>query len=82
MVTGWNGRYMAYAASQGRTPEAQAEVDSSGSMAGYLTWANARVREWRAEVGLAEHVRLSDASLAEFDLWLARWVAERAEDTP
>lgn len=77
-TAGWNPHYAAYAASQGRTPEAQAELDTEAGMFGFVVWCGARMASWRAETGVADVVRLSGEQLDEFGAWLAAGAAERA----
>ena len=68
-----NPRFVAYARTNGNTPDAQAAADRDrfpgGPMAGFTTWLNARWRDWATEAG-HDLVRLSAADHAAFDAWL------------
>jgi len=82
----WNPRYVAYAASYGRTPEAQMEVDRiewpGGRLAGFLTWNSEQLLIWAEETGQRKACgdSWSVTQLAEYDAWLAATYPLPAEE--
>jgi len=72
---GWNQRYVAYAADQGREPTEQLrhdqEVWRGGSMTGFTIWISQRWREWRAAKKRGAHEPLSAEDHNEFDRWIS-----------
>lgn len=72
-MTDFHSRWVAYARSHGREPEAQLAYDRErwpgGSLAGYTIWIGARWREW-ADQANRDRMRLTDADHAAFDAWL------------
>lgn len=65
-MSGYQRRYAAFAASQGRTPEAQAALDDerqTGRNEPYVRWMGDRLAEWRKTHG-------SPIDFAAFDAWL------------
>ncbi len=67
----WNPRYVAYAASNGLTPEAQMEHDTEefpgGKMAGFILWMSRKWQEWRKANGRKWWDPTSDEDQAAFD---------------
>lgn len=72
----WNARYLCYAASQRREPEAQLAYDRSrypgGPMAGYISWINAKTRQYKA----------LDRGTMDFDTWLTVVARQPRGDVP
>jgi len=74
----WNARYLCYAASQRREPEAQLAYDRlrypGGRMAGYITWINEKTRQ---------HKALDQGRLGlDLDTWLTVVVRRPRGDVP
>jgi hypothetical protein len=69
----WNPRFLAYAASQCRTPEDQLEHDRKaypgGNMAGFIVWNSQKWREWEAVAGRLRPYTVEDH--AAYDAWLS-----------
>ena len=70
----WNPRYVAYATSNGRDPQAQLDADKEawpgGRMAPFMFWISAQIRAFRevARAAFDVHGRLTDNDA--FGRWL------------
>lgn len=68
-------RYLAYCASQGRSPEAQLAHDRQefpgGVMCGYILWIGAQWAAWDRLVGWPKGAPHSEPEHQQFDAWLA-----------
>lgn len=67
-----NPRFVAYAASNGLTPEAQIEADRTrypgGLMCGFILWSDERLREF---FGTPVPSGIKAERWAEYDAWLS-----------
>jgi hypothetical protein len=68
-------RYLAYCATEQRTPAAMLEHDRQhwpgGHMCGFTLWIASKWREWRTARGLKRDHILSAEDHADFDRWIA-----------
>ncbi len=73
-MTGWNPRYVLYAADYSREPEAQMEADRErwpgGLMVGYICWIGARWADWLRLNPAAMRSHHTPADHQAFDAWL------------
>lgn len=73
--TGWNPRFVAYAAMYGRTPEAQLDHDRvkfpGGCMAGFIAMMGKLWASWDKTHGHQPHHMRTEAEHRDFDAWLA-----------
>lgn len=70
----WNSRYVAFAATNGRTPAQQYEHDAAkaaGRNLDFILWVRQGWREWLAANGRREDSRILRADHLAFDAWLA-----------
>jgi hypothetical protein len=77
----WNPRYLNYASSQARSPEAQIEHDRTefpgGPGAGFILWNRARLREY-SKVNPAAFISGGLRDHAGYDTWLSAHVASES----
>lgn len=73
MATKWqNIRLQAWAAANGRSLEAQEEIDKHSNLwAGYFPWITGLWTEWQKEIGMEKFYSSMEHGL-EFNAWLAR----------
>ena len=74
MSTDWNPRYVAYAASQGRTPDDQLAHDRAekpgAHMVPFILWIGARWADYRHAHRLGRLDPVTAAGHEAFDAWL------------
>lgn len=77
LSSNWNPRFECYAAAHGNAPEMQLEIDEldypGGCMYGFISWSNARMKEWSKICGVQrdEPGFLRSENAAAYDVWLS-----------